>query len=204
MALFHHLREKNIEGVKDIIPAYTTLTVVYDIVRVQKQTPGSASVFISSEIEKALQHCSWNIATSASLIEIPVCYDTSLGIDLKEISKQKKLSIEDIIRIHASTIYDVYMLGFLPGFAYMGTVDEKIITPRKEKPRLHVAAGSIGIAGAQTGIYPIDSPGGWQLIGKTPLQIFNKEKINPCLLKAGDKVQFVAIDKNEFEKLNEY
>jgi inhibitor of KinA len=96
------------------------------------------------------------------------------------------------------------MNGFLPGFAYMGTVNEKIITARKEKPRLRVAAGSVGIAGTQTGIYPIDSPGGWQIIGTTPLQLFNKTKADPCLIKAGDQVQFFAIDKNEFDKLNEY
>ena len=123
---------------------------------------------------------------------------------MEYVANLHQLTVEAVIKIHTTVTYRVFMTGFLPGFAYMGTVDEKIITPRKEKPRLHVAAGSVGIAGAQTGIYPIDSPGGWQLIGKTPLQIFNKEKINPCLLKAGDKIQFVAIDKNEFEKLDEY
>ena len=141
------------------------------------------------------------IHESTDKIIIPVYYN---GEDLEYVANLHQLTVEAVIKIHTTVTYRVFMTGFLPGFAYMGTVDEKIITPRKEKPRLHVAAGSVGIAGAQTGIYPIDSPGGWQLIGKTPLQIFNKEKINPCLLKAGDKIQFVAIDKNEFEKLNEY
>lgn len=139
--------------------------------------------------------------TKNRLIKIPVFY---YGPDLEYISKIKNIPVEEIIRIHANTEYRVFMIGFLPGFAYMGTVDERIAAPRKEKPALHVKPGSVGIAGMQTGIYPIASPGGWQLIGTTPLKIFNKEKTNPCLFAAGDRVQFFPINKNEFDQLNEY
>jgi inhibitor of KinA len=102
--------------------------------------------------------------------------------------------------LHTSTIYRVYMLGFLPGFAYMGLVDEKISSSRKQNP-VTVEAGSIGIAGKQTGIYPLRSPGGWQIIGRTPLKLFDKEKINPVLFKSGDQVQFYSITKDEFEDI---
>lgn len=198
MALFNHLCKENIAGVKDIIPAYTTVTVVYDIMKAKQQTAASASGFISSEIEKAIQQCHWNEAATKSLIEIPVCYDTSLGVDLEGISKQKKLNVDEIVEIHSSTVYDVYMLGFLPGFAYMGIVDDKIATPRLSKPRTNVAASSVGIAGNQTGIYPLDSPGGWNIIGQTSLKMFDMKKNEPCLLKPGDKVKFVPISLDEF------
>jgi inhibitor of KinA len=126
------------------------------------------------------------------------------GEDLDYIARLHQITTAEVIQLHTVVTYRVFMTGFLPGFAYMGTVNEKIITPRKEKPRLQVAAGSVGIAGAQTGIYPFASPGGWQLVGTTPLRLFNKEKESPCLLKAGDRVQFVSITKKEFEQGNEH
>ena len=180
------------------------MAVFYDtfLIRYNETAFSTAFEFVKHHVLKlAIEINNSEIHESTDKIIIPVYYN---GEDLEYVANLHQLTVEAVIKIHTTVTYRVFMTGFLPGFAYMGTVDEKIITPRKEKPRLHVAAGSVGIAGAQTGIYPIDSPGGWQLIGKTPLQIFNKEKINPCLLKAGDKIQFVAVDKNEFEKLNEY
>lgn len=126
------------------------------------------------------------------------------GDDLDFVAEQHQLSTEEVISIHTSRSYRVFMLGFLPGFPYMGTVDERIATGRRASPRSVVPAGSVGIAGMQTGIYPQSSPGGWQLVGRTPLKIFDAIKASPCLLNPGDLVTFYSINKAEFEKLNEY
>ena len=136
-----------------------------------------------------------------NIITVPVYYN---GDDLDEVANQHAISITELVNIHAEKIYRVFMIGFQPGFAYMGKLDERIATPRKPSPRTLVPAGAVGIAGFQTGIYPFSSPGGWQLIGQTPLKIFDKEKINPCLFKAGDNIKFTSISKEEFERQNEY
>ena len=204
IALHKLLAAKPFPGFIESVPAYASLAVFYDTVFIRRnQTDFSTAFeFVQQYIVKlAKKFNSINTDDPTNKIIIPVYYN---GEDLEYIANLHQLTVEAVIQIHTAITYRVFMTGFLPGFAYMGTVDEKIITPRKEKPRLHVAAGSVGIAGAQTGIYPIDSPGGWQIIGNTPLQIFNKTKTNPCLLKAGDKVKFIAIDKNEFKKRNEY
>ena len=198
MALFHELSNAKIVGAKDIIPAYTTITVVYDIAAIRKITNTAAYKYISEQIEKAISECDWKNESSPREIIIPVCYDISLGIDLPEMSNQKNISIEEIISIHTSATYNVYMLGFLPGFAYMGMVDDKIVVPRLSQPRKNVPAGSVGIAGNQTGIYPLDSPGGWNIIGQTPLRMFDINNTDPCLVKPGDKVKFVSISLEQF------
>jgi len=200
MALFHELSNANIVGAKDIIPAYTTITVVYDIAAIRKITNTAAYKYISEQIEKAISECDWKNESSPREIIIPVCYDISLGIDLPEMSNQKNISIEEIISIHTSATYNVYMLGFLPGFAYMGMVDDKIVVPRLSQPRKNVPAGSVGIAGNQTGIYPLDSPGGWNIIGQTPLRMFDINNTDPCLVKPGDKVKFVSISLEQFHQ----
>jgi inhibitor of KinA len=127
-----------------------------------------------------------------------VCYGEKYAWDINEIAKEKSIPVDEIIRLHTAKKYRVYMIGFLPGFAYMGEVDEKIAIPRKAQPRTSVEGGSVGIAGMQTGIYPIDSPGGWQIIGKTPLKLFDKERDDPVLLKPGDEIEFYSITENEF------
>ena len=207
MTAYHQLLKANIIGVRDIIPAYTTVTVVYDITTIRnKISESSATLFVRNKIEEAIQECKQINNEPANTIEIPVCYHDSLGIDLIKIAEQKNLSIDEIIRMHTSTAYTVYMLGFLPGFAYMGTVDERIATPRLNTPRTNVKAGSVGIAGNQTGIYPLDSPGGWNIIGQTPLKMFDAKKEAPCLLKPGDIIKFVSISIEEFnrQKLHEH
>lgn len=135
----------------------------------------------------------------ADPVRIPVCYDSSLGPDLVSLANTHGLSAEEVIQIHTSRLYSVYMLGFLPGFAYMGTVDPRIQTPRRAAPRTQVPAGSVGIAGMQTGIYPLASPGGWQLIGRTPLPVFQPDASSPSLLQPGDHVQFYPITLQAFE-----
>jgi len=139
------------------------------------------------------------VAFSSRKIKIPVCYAEKYGLDLNEISKQKKISISEIIQLHTAKKYRIYMIGFLPGFAYMGEVDKQIAITRKAQPRINVEGGSVGIAGMQTGIYPLDSPGGWQIIGKTPLKLFDKEKDHTVLLQPGDEIEFYPITEDEFK-----
>ncbi len=133
------------------------------------------------------------------IIRIPVCYETICAPDLLSLASIKGITTDELIRLHSSTTYRVFMNGFLPGFAYMGKVDETIAAPRLTTPRQKVPAGSVGIAGDQTGIYPMESPGGWQLIGRTPLALFNTDSSKPCLIEPGDQVQFYPISWNEFQ-----
>ena len=134
------------------------------------------------------------------MLRIPVCYHSSLAPDLHLLAVQLHLTTDELIRIHVATTYRVFMLGFLPGFAYMGPVDQRIVAPRHDRPRSAVPAGSVGIAGAQTGIYPMQSPGGWQLIGRTPLQLFTPHLLPPCLLQPGDEVVMYPISLDEFNQ----
>ena len=173
IAVFHQLKQAGLAFVKDIIPAYASVTVVYDVTAIRKEKP-SAYLFMKEKLEILLAGMDLDQPVSHRKIEIPVCYDLSLGIDLQEMSQEKNMSIEEIIQMHTNKSYRVFMIGFLPGFAYMGSVDEKIITARRIQPRTNVAAGSVGIAGEQTGIYPLDSPGGWNIIGQTPLKLFDR------------------------------
>ncbi len=201
LAIFHHLKQNSIEGVKDMIPAYNTLTLVYDLALLKKKYP-VRSVYdkISMQLQKAATMIITEVPTASRLVNIPVCYDPSLAPDIISLSEMHQLTVDEAIQLHTAKIYRVYMIGFLPGFAYMGSVDEKINTPRLSKPRTQVPAGSVGIAGEQTGIYPFDSPGGWQLIGQTPIAMFDAKKETPCYLQPGDEVKFHAISIDEFKK----
>lgn len=199
LALNYFFKEKQFRGVKDIILAYDTLTLIYDIL----EFDDNPYLFATQLLESFLGD-PHNISqtTTANLIEVPVCYDPSLGIDLKEAAENLNCSIESLIQLHSEKIYTVYCLGFLPGFAYMGDVSKAIQLPRHPSPRANVPAGSVGIAGKQTGIYPIDSPGGWQIIGRTPLKIFDPKSNKLTLFKAGDQVQFKPISLELFHQLN--
>lgn len=186
-------------GIKDIVPAYSSVTVHYDVVEILKHSSGETAFSIMKEsLKKLLQQENENTEEQQRQIKIPVCYDEEFGWDLKDIAKVTKLTVEEIIQIHTSKKYKVFMVGFLPGFAYMGEVDPRIAMPRKAEPRTKISQGYVGIAGIQTGIYPLTSPGGWQIIGRTPLQLFNRENENPVLFKAGDEVEFFSITANEF------
>ncbi|MEP7256066.1 MAG: 5-oxoprolinase subunit PxpB [Ferruginibacter sp.] len=191
-------------GFEETVPAYSSLAVFYDAVAIKKYNPAinSAFDFVKEHTEQLIARLDDSvIQNDKTIITVPVYYN---GDDLDEVVKQHGITVAELIRIHSEKIYRVFMIGFLPGFAYMGKLDERIATPRKPSPRAQVPAGSVGIAGFQTGIYPFSSPGGWQLIGQTPVKIFDNEKINPCLFKAGDNVKFISISKEEFEKGNEY
>jgi len=203
LSLFHYLQEKKITGVKDIIPAYSSFSVIYDTILIRAQSGiSSAFEFIKQQIEKAIAECDGATTTNPGILEIPVCYDVSFGMDLDELAQQKNMSADAVIQMHCSKTYRVYMIGFLPGFAYMGPVDERIAMPRRMQPRIRVPAGSVGIAGEQTGIYPLDSPGGWNIIGRTPVKMFDAKRKEPVFLQAGDEVRFVQVGMEEFLKMS--
>jgi inhibitor of KinA len=191
---------EEVKGIKDIIPSYHTLTLIYDIELIDEPI-----AFANNLIEKYASNRKTTISSAAvnKIIEIPVCYDESFGIDLLNMSTKLNLSITEIIKIHTEKIYQVYCLGFMPGFAYMGDVNTTIQMARHPQPRQNVSAGSVGIAGAQTGIYPMHSPGGWQIIGRTPVKIFDKDPKVLSKFKMGDSVKFYPITRAEFDKLNQ-
>lgn len=198
IARYYQLKNEHIDGITELIPAYSSLTICYDLITIKKQA-GSLNGFdwVKKLVEEKLEQPRPFLENKRDHIKIPVCYDREFGVDLYAIAESKNLSIDEIISIHCSKKYKVFMLGFLPGFAYMGTVDDRIAMPRKSHP-VNVIAGSVGIAGTQTGIYPLLSPGGWQIIGRTPMALFNSSKEQPTLLKAGDSVSFYPIAKKEF------
>lgn len=199
---YHQFKEQPVTGMMEVIPAYSSLTIYYDISAVRKkvQNGNSAFEYIRKEIEKKLAEPVRKIEPEKRLIRIPVCYEHDFAPDLAQLAKDKNINPEEIIKIHTSKTYRVFMMGFLPGFSYMGEVDEIIATPRKAQP-VNIVAGSVGIAGRQTGIYPLNSPGGWQIIGRTPVKLFDKENKNGCLLKTGDEIEFFAINQEEFFSL---
>jgi len=191
---------QQLNGIKDIIPSYHTLTLIYDI-----ELMNTPLDFANDLIEKYKSQREIELPNKElnKIIEVPVCYDEIFGIDLISMSTKLNLSVADIIKIHIENIYQVYCLGFMPGFAYMGDVNTKIQIARHPQPRKNVSAGSVGIAGAQTGIYPMNSPGGWQIIGRTPLTIFDKDPKVLSKFKMGDSVKFYPITRAEFEILNQ-
>lgn len=190
-------------GLETTLIAYTTLTFFYEpFLLLASELEGETCLEkLSNYIHTLYQAIQHSTNDNAKLIEIPVCYDQSFGLDIQEVATHAKLSIEQVIAMHAETIYAVYMIGFLPGFAYLGGMDKQLTTPRKPSPRLSIPAGSVGIGGEQTGIYPLTSPGGWQIIGRTPLVMFNIEKDQPSRLQPGNKVVFKPIGMEEFHRL---
>lgn len=199
---FHYLQSHPIEGITDLIPAYSSLTVVYHPPLIQKQAIGiSAFEWLRKQLMDLL-NAPTDDSPSTTPIVVPVCYDCSLAPDLAEAAAFAGMTIQELVAIHTNKSYKVYMLGFLPGFAYMASVDKAIQLPRKQNPRASVAPGSVGIAGPQTGIYPLDAPGGWQLIGRTPLKIFDLSLEQPCFFKPGDWVKFEAISLDIFHQMN--
>ncbi|MFB9750224.1 5-oxoprolinase subunit PxpB [Paenibacillus hodogayensis] len=195
-------------GMIECVPAFTTVTVYYDaLIMIEEHGDLLASEDsdfpfaiaatlmrgILNRLEKATVH-------PTRVVDIPVCYGGELGPDLEAVAEHNELGVEEVIAIHTSADYLVYMLGFAPGFAYLGGMSGRIATPRRPSPRLSIPAGSVGIAGNQTGVYPIKTPGGWQLIGKTPIPLFLPRQTPPTLLQAGDVVRFYRISRKEFDQ----
>lgn len=179
---------------QDMIVGYHSLTIVF------KDSPLSFKNIIS-QIEAAYKSKSQIKKERNFLWKIPVCYDVSFGIDLEKIANEKNLTIKEIITKHTKVPYLVYFIGFLPGFLYLGGLNESLFVQRKSSPRLQIAKGSVAIGGKQTGVYPSDSAGGWNIIGRTPISFFNPTLENPCFAKSGDKIQFYAISLDCFYEI---
>jgi inhibitor of KinA len=179
-------------GFEEIVPAYSSLTIFYDVLKVRKNFPEFATAFeaVKSFAENALKNSGDFQIKEPRLIKIPVCFDEEFALDLDFVAASNNLTREKVIEIFLDRTYRVFMLGFLPGFTYMGEVDERIRAPRKQTPRTKAPKGSLGIAGKQTGIYSFISPGGWQVIGKTNIELFTPEAETPSFLRAGDSVKF--------------
>lgn len=204
ISLHQSINERPFQGFIESVPAYSSIAIFYNTVEIFHNSLKikSAFDFVEEYLENILVQSRSEIGQEIILaIEIPVLYN---GEDLEFVANKHHLTKDKVIAIHTSQNYRVFMIGFLPGFPYMGILDKQIATPRKNTPRTSVPSGSVGIAGFQTGIYPEASPGGWQLIGRTPLKVFNKEKLRPCRLNPGDNVKFYSIDQNEFDRLNEH
>lgn len=179
------------EGVVEIVPSYRSIIIFYDPLSTD---PSRLREDLLS-IERRLSEIE---IPPPRVVEIPVCYGGEFGPDIDTVAGHHELTLEEVIRLHSEPLYPVYMLAFTPGYPFLGGLPEKLHTPRLETPRTFVPAGSVGIANAQTGIYSIDSPGGWQIIGRTPLRLFDPERPEPFLLKAGDLVKFRPVSTGEF------
>ncbi|MBA2737758.1 MAG: 5-oxoprolinase subunit PxpB [Pyrinomonadaceae bacterium] len=181
-------------GFVEVVPAYASLTIFYEVFTVRKHFPEFQTAFdsVKNLAENALRNFTEIKKEKSRVIEIPVRFDKEHALDLGFVAEINNLKPRDVIEIFTAQSYRVYMLGFLPGFAYLGEVDARIAAPRKLAPRLKVPKGSVGIAGRQTGIYPLSSPGGWQIIGATEVELFTPNAINPTFLQAGDLVKFYS------------
>ena len=187
------IQAESIEGIVEIVPTYRSLLILHNplilsFVDLKKRL---------ERIEKGLQQTPF---PEPKLTQIPALYGGSYGPDLEEVAKYHQISPEEVIQLHCSKPYFIYMIGFMPGFPYMGELPEALITSRLKTPRLSVPAGSVAIAQRQTGIYPMESPGGWQIIGRTPVKLFNPEREPPALLQMGNLVQFFPISEKEFKE----
>ncbi|MBO6158006.1 MAG: 5-oxoprolinase subunit PxpB [Firmicutes bacterium] len=188
------LARENIAGIYETVPTYCTLMIHYapEVIRYRE---------LSQKLEKLLLGTHEAEKLETRIMEIPVCYGGEYGPDLDYVAEYHQMSKEEVIKLHTEAEYLIYMLGFTPGFSYMGGMDERIATPRLKTPRVLIPAGSVGIAGGQTGIYPIDSPGGWQLIGRTPVRMYDAERQTPILLDAGLHVRFVPINEEQYQSI---
>ena len=188
------LKNCQIEGVVDLIPSYTALLINYNPLVIHYGD-------LKKRVEEILKMDVKGDASAKKVVEIPVLYGGDAGPDLKNIAEHAGLSEQEVIDIHSSRDYLIYMLGFLPGFCYLGGLDERIHTPRLANPRLKIREGSVGIGGNATGIYPMESPGGWHIIGLTPAKLYDPGSESPVLLQSGDIIRFRSIGKEEFDEI---
>jgi inhibitor of KinA len=186
------IQSTNLSGVRDVVPTYRSVAIYFDPLRTD-------SAAMLACIHRAAAQTVPELAAARAPVRIPVCYGGELGPDLSGVAAFAGIPEDEVVRLHTSTTYRVFMLGFVPGFAYLGIVAERIAMPRHSTPRVRVPSGAVGIAGVQTGVYPAETPGGWQLIGRTPLKAFDASRTDPFLMQAGDAVQFYPIAREEFD-----
>ena len=193
-----YVNKNPFSGFIETVPAFVTVTLFYDVLITE-----AAGVDVLHFVQSALNDYGLDsdAGDGGRLIEIPVCYNAEYGPDLETLATDKNMDKEELIGLHTGIDYHVHMMGFLPGFAYMASVDESLVSPRRASPRARVEAGSVGVAGRQTGIYPLDSPGGWQIIGRTPLPVYRPCSESPFLLSSGDRVRFYPISEEQFVKI---
>jgi len=185
------LGRRGVSGVRDIVPAYASCAVHFDPLRTNRAE-------LDEAVEQALSASPPAVGSPSVHVDIPVCYGGLFGPDLPAVAEFGRCSEREAIELHAGRPYRVFMIGFLPGFAYLGPVDDRLAVPRRDSIRALVPAGSVGIAAQQTGVYPIDAPGGWHIIGRTPIALFDAEADPPARLSPGDTVRFVPIDPAEY------
>ena len=196
IALADAIQRTAIAGVRDVVPSFRTVTVYFDPLRVDYGR-------LTAKIDDERSHPPPATAPITPTIRIPVCYGGELGPDLADVAAFAGIPEPEVIDRHSGRDYRVFALGFVAGFAYLGVVDETIAMPRHATPRVRVPAGSVGIAGVQTGVYPAETPGGWRIIGRTPIKPFDLSRPDPFLLKAGDTVRFEPIDPDEYRQRRE-
>jgi len=197
-ALVHALKERKDLSLREIQPAYTSVLLTVDLLRTDLHALTAALKPILAKLE---QQKDTPIALPLHRVEVPVCYEAPLAPDLADVAKHTGLSTAEVIHLHSATEYTVCFFGFMPGFAYWSGLPPQIAVPRLAAPRLKVPAGSVAIGGAQTGIYPLETPGGWRIIGRTPMTLFDSARRPPCVLELGDRVRIKAISFDEFKAL---
>jgi len=190
------IEHRRIAGVVDLVPTYRSLLVYCDPLRVSLTE-------LEREIAGLERHLGETPLHPPKVVEIPTCYGGWFGPDLEFVASHCKLTPDEVVRVHTGADYLVYMMGFTPGFTYLGGMSARIATPRLKTPRTLIPAGSVGIAQQQTGIYPVDSPGGWQLIGRTPVRLFDPQRDPPVVVEAGDYVRFAAIDRSTYDEIEQ-
>ncbi|MBB6453642.1 inhibitor of KinA [Salirhabdus euzebyi] len=195
VSLASMLQGSELDGFLEAVPSYTTLTIHYNPLLIGKDDPYE---YVCRQVDLLIKKLPAHTDLAGRQVDIPVCYGGDFGPDLDYVASYHNLSVQEVIAIHMEPIYPVYFLGFSPGFPYLGGLLPKLETPRKETPRKTIPKGSVGIAGRQTGIYPLGSPGGWQIIGQTPLRLFSINQDSPALLQPGDNIRFYPISRQQF------
>lgn len=189
-------------GYEECVVSYTAVTILYDPFLVRtKEKVDNVQKFVQTYAKQAVQHTDLNSLSENHDVIIPVCYGGDYGPDLEETAKTLKMTPEEVVRIHTSGTYLVYMIGFCPGYPYMGGLDKRLWIPRRKTPRLAIPARSVAIAGQQAGVYPIETPGGWHLLGRSAVDLFTPDNDMPSLLQAGDIVHFKAIKEEEYKQM---
>ena len=191
--LFVALDQRMIDGILELVPGYRSLLVVFNPLEIELEK-------LKRKIDETVGQLDSSQLPPFKIVKIPVVYGDDYGPDLEWVAEFQKISTEEVIQLHTEPLYSVFMIGFMPGFPYLGELPDALVTPRRETPRTHVPQGSVAIAQKQTGIYPVESPGGWQIIGRTPISLFDPAKKQPSLMKMGDQVKFYAISREDMQQ----